>query len=175
MLTIYLFNLAGYNILFRYYIHQSDQLISQQADVSDFSDAALTEIKIKLNLPYITDWSDYQRYDGTVEVNGVHYNYVKRKISGDTLYLLCLPNEVKTKLYHTETDYVVKANDLPGEKQNKNAEAGKKFAQESTNVQSVQFNFQIRDKERDISRRSFCSALSDTYISSAGQPPEPVC
>ena len=175
MLIVYLFNLAGYNFLFHYYIQQSDKLISQRADIDDFSTASLIEVKVKLNLPYITDWSDYQRYDGQVEVNGVHYNYVKRKISQDTLHLLCLPNETKTKLYHTSTDYAVRANDLPAEKQDKNSESNKNFVQEGRKVPSVQFRFTAFDKGKAIENHTYCSALTVTYISSPGEPPEHAC
>ena len=175
MLAVYLFNLTGYNFLFRYYIHQSDKEISQRADINDFSEASLVEVKVKLNLPYLTDWSDYQRYDGEMEVNGIHYNYVKRKVSLDTLYLLCLPNELKTKLYHTSTDYAMKANDLPAEKQNKNSEAKKNFAQEGGKVQLMQFSFVSFDNRKNSQHYNLRSILPDTYISSPGQPPEPVC
>ena len=172
MLAVYLFNLAGYGFLFRYYIHESDKVISQRADISDFSEASLIEIKFKLNLPYLTDWADYQRYDGETEVSGVHYNYVKRKVSQDTLYLLCLPNDVKTKLYNTSTDYAMKVNDMPSEKQNKNSEAKKNFMQEAGKVQSIQFSFAAFDNGKTDRAFILYSVLPNTYISSPGQPPE---
>ena len=175
MLTVYLFNLAGYNFLFHYYINQSDQTISRQADLGDYSDAALIEIKIKLNLPYLTDWSGYQRYDGETEINGVHYNCVKRKVSQDTLYLLCLPNEVKTQLYHTKADYAVTANDLPAEKQNKNSTARKGFAPEIAKIQLLQFDFLSFVKGTTPLNSSLRSDIADTYIARIGQPPEFTC
>ncbi|WP_276481393.1 hypothetical protein [Paraflavitalea pollutisoli] len=49
-----------------------------------------------MHLPYTANWDQYERVEGEIVVNGVYYTYVKRKISNNTLYLLCLPNNDKT-------------------------------------------------------------------------------
>jgi hypothetical protein len=172
MLAVCLFNLAGYSFLFNYYIYQSGQSLSAKVDANQYTEANLTEIKIKLNLPYLADWAAYERFDGEIEVKGIHYNYVKRKVSQDTLYLLCLPNELKTELYKVKNDYAVKANDLPTEKQNKVPMVKKAMFSEVAQIWPIQFVFSNFEKELQINQISSGQNIADTFIPSAGEPPE---
>jgi hypothetical protein len=113
LLAVHLFNLAGYTLLFRYFMHRSDKQLILQIDNNQFNDSELIEVKIALHTPYITSWSDYERVDGEVNVNGIYYSYVKRKIHNDTLHLLCLPNKNKTQLNAARIDYANKVQDVP--------------------------------------------------------------
>jgi len=113
LLAVHLFNLAGYTLLFDYYMQQSDKQLTQQLDNNQYNDSELIEVKIALHTPYLTSWSAYERVDGEVEVNGVVYSYVKRKIHNDTLSLLCLPNKNKTQLRAARVEYAGHVNDVP--------------------------------------------------------------
>lgn len=113
LLAVYLFNLAGYTLLFEYFIQRSDKQLIQLLDNNEYNDSELIEVKIALHTPYLTSWSDYERVDGEATVNGVYYNYVKRKIHNDTLYLLCLPNKNKTRLTAARIEYANKVQDVP--------------------------------------------------------------
>ncbi len=172
MLAVYLFNLTGYRFFFRYYINQSNQQIAQQADNSGYSDAELTEIKIKLNLPYVTDWSGYERYDGEMELDGKHYNYVKRKISRDTLYLLCLPNETRTKLSIEKIDYAAKVNDMPAGKDNTNSSVKQHTLLNEFSQKIIYFDFSVAGPVTRTENFYTCADLPDTYIGCIAQPPE---
>ncbi len=119
LLSIYLFNLAGYTLLFQFLEYRSNKQLLACIDDAQFSEQELLEIKVPLDLPYTTDWSDYERYDGEIEIRGTHYNYVKRKLSGDTLYLLCLPNEGKTQIHMVKNEYAKKVNDIPAGKESR--------------------------------------------------------
>ncbi|OQP66255.1 hypothetical protein A3860_12180 [Niastella vici] len=113
MLAVHGFNLAGYTLLFDYFIQQSNEQLVQQLDNHQYNDNELIEVTIPLHTPYLTSWSDYERVDGEAEVNGLYYTYVKRKIHNDTLYLLCLPNRTKTQLTAARIDYAHKVHDVP--------------------------------------------------------------
>jgi len=125
LLSIYLFNLTGYTLLFQFLEFRSDKKLLARIDNKGFDEQKLLEIKVPLQLPYTTDWKEYERFDGEIEISGVHYNYVKRKLSGDTLYLLCLPNEGKTQIHQVKTEYAKKVNDIPAGKDSQNNQ-GKK-------------------------------------------------
>lgn len=172
MLVVYLFNLTGYGFFFRYYINQSNQQIAQQADNRQYSDSDLTEIKIKLNLPYITDWSAYERYDGEVELNGVQYNYVKRKVSQDTLYLLCLNNKMKAQLFKAKSEYAVTVNDIPAGKENNNATAKKGILLNEFNPPSLHFDFAVARSITQAEPFYIHTHLPETYLCYSGEPPE---
>src|SRR4029079_7815503 len=62
--------------------------------------------KTPLNLPYYTSSPAYVRAYGSVNVNGVEYEYVKQRVFMDTLELLCLPNAEKTKLQTVKNGFL---------------------------------------------------------------------
>ena len=72
-------------------------------------------------MPYITNLSNYERVDGEMEVNGIYYNYVKRKVYNDTLYLMCLPNKNKTRLSSARNEYAANTQDAPANPKNSGA------------------------------------------------------
>jgi len=113
LLAIHGFNLAGYSLLFEFFIQQNDKQLVQQLDNHQYNDNELIEVAIPLHTSYLTNWSDYERVDGEAEVNGLYYSYVKRKIHNDTLYLLCLPNKTKNQLTAARIDYAHKVHDVP--------------------------------------------------------------
>lgn len=120
LLFIHLFNLAGYQLLFEYFIIQSDKHLTQQLDSRQYDEEQLVEVKLPLHLPYLTNWNEYERVDGEMEVKGVYYSYVKRKVCNDTLYLLCLPNQNKTQFSRSKHNYAIQVNGMsagaPGSK-----------------------------------------------------------
>jgi hypothetical protein len=169
LLIVHFFNLAGYTFLFRYLGQQSSEQITRQIDQHNYNDAELVEIKIPLNLPYVSSWGDYERIDGEINVNGSHHNYVKRKVAGDTLYLLCLPNRQKDQLQIAQSDFGADANDLGGKQDKQLAKKATVFTQ-----------YQIQDIEYDVTSallpglKSYPvikSSLIDSFIDKLGRPP----
>lgn len=73
-----------------------------------------------MQIQYYNDWRDYERVDGEIEIEGKHYRYVERKLSKDTIYLACLPDESKTNLSKAENEYAKKVNAIPAEKNGDN-------------------------------------------------------
>jgi hypothetical protein len=98
MLINLLFNSFGYRIV-SYLIEQRVNTIAEiQLDNNNYKEADLIEIKVPFKLPYSTEWKEFERIDGEIEVDGKFYKYVKRKVIVDSLVLLCLPNDQKAKL-----------------------------------------------------------------------------
>ncbi len=87
------FNLTGYRVLFNYLESRSQLKMEEKLDQSSYNRGNLIEVRVALHLPYTTDNTDFERYDGTVELNGTTYSYVERKVENDTLVLHCLPNK----------------------------------------------------------------------------------
>jgi len=112
-----LFNLAGYPLLFGYLSKQSVRKLTTSIEHHDYKEAQLVEVKVKLNLPYLTSQEAYENLEGDITINDHHYNYVKRKVCRDTLYLVCLPNALRDELQMARADYGETASD---------AEMGKK-------------------------------------------------
>lgn len=106
LLSVHCFNMAGYQLFFNHLIKRTDQKMSTRIDKNNYQKDDLVELKIALNLPYYSDWKDYERFDGEIELNHVVHRYVMRKITNDTLFLLCLPDYDKTKLADAKTNYI---------------------------------------------------------------------
>ena len=86
--------------------------LEARLDKNEFKENELIEIKIPLNLPYQLNWKSFERFDGEIDVDGIHYKYVKRKIYNDSLILLCLPNKSKQQIEKAEEDYFKIVNDI---------------------------------------------------------------
>jgi hypothetical protein len=112
LITLLLFNWFGYNLVVNYLQQQSDTHLEALLDDNQYDDAGLIELKIPTYIPYQTSWASYERYDGEVELNGVLYKYVKRKVSNDTLYLMCIPHTKKMNLETARDDFFKNTNDL---------------------------------------------------------------
>jgi len=106
------FNLVGYRLLFSAIENKATAKLELKIAAGDYSDDQLVEISIPLNMPYYSD-KDYEEVYGETDFNGEHYRYVKRKVSGNTLYLLCLPNIDKTKIANAENEFTKAVNDVP--------------------------------------------------------------
>ena len=116
LLAVMLFNLVGYRWLFSAIEKKATAKLEQKISAGDYRDEQLVEITIPLNMPYYSD-KDYEDVYGETDWNGNHYRYVKRKVSGNTLYLLCLPNTEKNSIVKAKDDFTKAVNDIPANKQ----------------------------------------------------------
>lgn len=103
----------------------ADAKLEAQLDNSNYNEASLIELKVPLNLPYQTDWEDFERYDGEVTVDGQHYKYVKRKVQDGMLVLKCIPNESKHRIESARDQFFQLANDLQSNDGAKKSDAPK--------------------------------------------------
>jgi len=103
--------------------HRADTRLEAQLDQHQYNESSLIEIRIPLNMPYQTASSGFERYDGEIEYNGIHYKYVKRKIEDGQLVLLCLPNETKMRLQSARDEFFKLINDIQRSSQSKNSNA----------------------------------------------------
>ena len=141
-------------------------------DNNNYNEGSLTQIKFALNMPYMIADKSYERCDGQVELNGVQYNYVKRMVKNDTLYLYCIPNDQKTKISDTKNEYA---------KQNADSQSGKKSEQSTPkkinslsdfNTRSLSFSF---DAHHSLSNQTIafnnCTILKG-FTTQLLQPPD---
>ena len=112
IICILLFNWFGYRLVTNYMQNKADSQLEIKLDNNRYDESQLIEIKVPINLPYQTTWSSFERYDGEVEMNGILYKYVKRKVVNDTLVLLCIPNHQKMELRTASNDFFKNTNDL---------------------------------------------------------------
>ncbi|HUH33018.1 MAG TPA: hypothetical protein VLZ28_03640, partial [Daejeonella sp.] len=112
LLIVFLFNTVGYKALFCYLEEQADVRLEAKIKTLDESDSRLITVKIPINLPYQTDWREFESIDGEMTFKGKTYRYVMRKVLRDTLILLCINHEEKSQLQRASAEYYKKINDL---------------------------------------------------------------
>ncbi len=108
-------NMAAYAFVFQYGMNEADNKIISRIDADNYNNNDLLLIKMPLNMPYLIN-NNYERINGEIEYAGVHYNYVKRKVLNDTLYLICLPNSEKTQLAEAKISVAKSVSDTPSSK-----------------------------------------------------------
>lgn len=119
LLLIFLFNTIGYKAFFLYQERQADARIEARIRTISELDKRLISIKIPINLPYQTDWREFESVDGEMSYKGRTYKYVKRKVMRDSIILLCIDHKEKSQIEKTSSDYFKKVNDLASDNQKK--------------------------------------------------------
>lgn len=104
-LFVFLFNLYGYRLLIDGIQKGKETAQLEQLDNERYAEEDLISFKTPVALPYYTNSETYDRVDGTIEIDGTEYQYVKRRIFNDSLELLCLPNKVKQQLDAAKDDF----------------------------------------------------------------------
>ncbi len=139
LLTIHLFNIGGYRFVFDELETRASFQLVEKLDNKEYNDAELIEMKVPLPMPYQTNWASFERYDGEIEIQGVHYNYVKRKVLNDTLILMCIPNHGKMKLNSAKEQFFSLVNDVSQRGDQKGS------APKSTLIKSITTDYQVTE------------------------------
>jgi hypothetical protein len=156
---------------------RADVQLVEKLDNNEYDEASLIEIKVPIDLPYQTDWNDFERFDGEVVVEGIHYKYVKRKVENGFLVLKCIPDINKQQMLSARDYFFQLANDLQHDK----GTAGKSSSGKSPLLKmqwsdyEEQNIFQLNAIARgshNISFVSLSSSATDRNIGSPEQPPE---
>lgn len=122
LLLIFLFNLGGYRLWYYFEQQRSDMRMAITLDNDEYDESDLVAIRIPLSLPYQTDWKEFERTDGEIELQGKIYKYVKRKVQNGELVLMCIPHHDKMQLNSAREDFFKYANDLAQNNSNKKSE-----------------------------------------------------
>lgn len=112
LLSLLVFNWIGYRLLTDFMEQQSSIQLEANLDKEIYNESELIEIRVPMNMPYITDQPDFERIDGEITLGDVHYKYVKRKIEKGQLVLLCIPNESKMEIQSARDRFFAMVNDL---------------------------------------------------------------
>jgi hypothetical protein len=170
LLALFAFNTVGYRLWIEYVQARADAKLEAKLDKGSYNEDELITVKVPINLPYQTNWKEFERVDGEMDVNGIVYKYVKRIVYNDTLILLCIPHEEKTKLQEKANDYFGKVNDLPGNDNNKKAEVFKQLTADY-DVNNLSESLHSLNKQTDFNLFNDAS-LMHQFIPPRGQPPE---
>ncbi|MCJ8211848.1 hypothetical protein MUY27_19165 [Mucilaginibacter sp. RS28] len=113
LVVLHLFYAGGYTVLFQYLVNRADEQVENQILAGNYKEKDLIEIKVPVHTPYSSTWSSYQEVSGQMHLKGATYNYVKLKVTPDTLFLKCIPNQQSTKLMKENIRYAKQVGDQP--------------------------------------------------------------
>jgi len=140
-LSVHFFYICGYQLFFSLAENVADKELIASLDENKYNPSDLIQIKCVLNAPYIINDADYERCDGQIELNGIQYNYVKRMVKNDTLYLYCIPNNEKTELNKTKNLYAKQNSDNPSGKTSEQSVLKKISFFNEYNFDALSFSF----------------------------------
>lgn len=172
MLALLLFNLGGYSLLFQYFIYRSDASIIENINNNHYSEKDLIEVKIPGHLAMDEDWKDFALISGTVHFKDKSYNYAELKMTRDTMYLLCIPNNDKTRLINANVIYAKNVSDIQSNKKSHTPLVKKVLSENIYNYTTISYNAFVRPANTKARHDYTFSATVKTAIGIQGQPPE---
>lgn len=105
------FSLFGYRMVLDLVEQRQERAISYQID-KGIATEALLSLKVAVGLPYYTNNERFEHIDGDIQIDGVVYRYVKRRIFNDSIEYLCLRHTGKTRLLSARDQFFQMAYDL---------------------------------------------------------------
>jgi hypothetical protein len=174
LLSIYLFNIGGQFVMHQYFVYLSDKLFNEQAGKGRYNVNDLTEIKLPVNLPGITEWNSYENIIGQVIFANSTYNYVKMRITRTALYLMCVPDYAATNFSGQNIINAKQVKDMPVSPK-EHVPYGKTTLMGSFNIEFTQFIFSSPFKSPVITAVQSCPQLVRHSPDIPEQPPKFSC
>jgi hypothetical protein len=152
--------------------HKQDTQLQARLDQGAYSEEDLFTVRIPTNLPYYTNSPKYESVEGSLELNGTEYKYVKRRVFHDSLELVCIANTSKKELQSLQHEFLKITGDWQSSEQGKKA-----------SIALQQLPLQYCNALPDFGSLSFVTTThsysSSTepftpqhYLAEEGQPPE---
>jgi hypothetical protein len=110
---ILLFNWYGYQLVSNYMQDHADRRLEASLDKKDYDETQLLSIKVPVtSLSYYNSSANFERVDGQIDVSGVQYKYVERRIYKDSIEYRCIPNQMAMDLKSARETFFQLVNDL---------------------------------------------------------------
>jgi len=99
LLGVLLFNWVGYRLVIGYLQVRTEHELEAKLDVKDYDESELITMKVAVtHLSYYNSYNQFERVNGSINIGGIEYKYVERRLFNDSLELRCLPDNAATKL-----------------------------------------------------------------------------
>lgn len=132
----------------------------------------LIELKIPVHFPTMTDWTEYAVIEGQIQLKDAYYNYVRLKMTRDTMFFICIPNTAKTRLVQANIITAKEISDVPLTKKGHDASFKKTNTLGEYNLKTFRYDYSEVAKPLASERTRFASLKRcRPYIDSPGKPP----
>jgi hypothetical protein len=178
LIGILFFNWYGYRLLTACWQVRAERRLESRLDADDYDGESLIFMKIHINsLSYYNSSTEFERVDGQIDINGVAYKYVKRRLFKDSLELMCIPDMATIRLQATNGNFFRQTNDLEqssGQDHSTNRGAAyQKNPQQDYYPTGQLYVLTLLNGKDNVRYRSFPSCtLQAGYLSSTDRPPD---
>lgn len=100
-----LFNGFGYRIVSNYFDQKASDHLVTLIEENDYNESELVSIKTPINLPYYSNNPKFERLDGEMEIDGIVYQYVERRVYNDSLEIRILPNQDRMHIKNAKDSF----------------------------------------------------------------------
>jgi len=104
-LGIMLFNGFGYRIVSNYFDQKASDHLTILIEQNNYNESELVSIKTPINLPYYSNNPKFERLDGEMEIDGIVYQYVERRVYNDSLEIRILPNQDRMHIKNAKDSF----------------------------------------------------------------------
>ncbi|HVV03192.1 MAG TPA: hypothetical protein VHC96_03175 [Puia sp.] len=176
LMGILLFSWYGYELLSSYLEAKADRQLEARLDANRYDESELISIKVpSSHLSYYNSSTQFERVDGQIEVGGVQYKYVKRRLFNDSLELLCIPNHAAMNQQTARNQFFQLVNDLQqhnGQGKKSDHSTSKSFSPTDYETVSSLTVGQLGYTIHSLMFRDFVPTLSSSPHLTAEQPPD---
>jgi hypothetical protein len=176
--AVLLFNWIGYRLALSYFQDTADTRLEARLDTGNYDESQLISLKIPAaHLSVYSNSGQFERTSGEIEIRGIQYKYVKKRLYNDSLEFICIPDHATMKLQSAKSEFFKQVNDLQQNTQGKKTGSHPGPSKNFTPDYYMADNFFKMDNPVFITtgRPSFCfSILPPAFLFTAEQPPETI-
>jgi len=171
ILNVFLLNTLGYyGVLVALRANASKEM-SERLNSDMYDLGATITFKIPFTVPYGIDSEYYEKVNGQFEKDGVVYRMVKQRLYHDTLYIVCIKDDLAGKINSALSDFVQSFAGQSDDGQQKIASPG--LIKDYVNT-TIAITRDIFGWEAEVVRASAPRYFFDSYFASIVHPPDRV-
>lgn len=111
--SLFLFNWVGYRALHEYLQDRATRQLQAKLDNAQYQPDQLLHLKVPTtHLSYFNQSDGFEPIEGRIDIGGVPYQYVGRRIVNDSAEYLCIPNRQALSLRNSQDNYFSLVNAL---------------------------------------------------------------
>jgi hypothetical protein len=166
---ILLFNGFGYRIVSNYFDQKASAHLSELIEQNNYNESELVSVKTPINLPYYSNNPKFERVDGEMEIDGIVYQYVERRVYNDSVEIRILPNQDRLHIKNAKESFDKLASDFEQKLTDK-----KSVPVNKSSVKLISFDYIDQDNkwslEKFISRKTVIGIRFDERLLSVCLP-----
>lgn len=170
LLCFYVAFLGGQLLSYHFAVYQTNKFYNRQASFNLYDPHELTEIKIPVDMPRITDWPAYEPISGSIKFDNAIYNYVKMRITRHAMYLICIPAYESGHLNGYNALYAKGIKDIPVPKKHRPITT-KLFSLQKFEYADYAFEFTIHPTEITTQLPQPVQSYTGCFTALPDQPP----